>query len=336
MATVTAPIPDDMETQTFARRVAGLQVDPRIAAAAMTRDAPADRCLLVFFTPRSGSTWLTGIVRATQRLGFLEEYINPAFVRDVATQMQATDQPTLLAMLQRWARTDNGVFSMELRAVDAELFGEEALFAGLGAAPAVFFLWRDDIVAQGISLFRAVTTQRYHSTDAPTPPPAYDAEQIASWTRHIADLENGNLLLLRRRFLRFHCLRYEDMVRDRAGTLLRLASVLGITLPRDQLSSAAAGDLEKIGDSWNEMAEQRFRREQADVIRALEAERLIRRAIDRQPGAMPSGRMRRQPMPGDIDPPCDPDTRDVHHVIEQPLQAHRPPGVANNAIVQAN
>lgn len=330
------PLPDDLETQTFAQRVAGLVVDPWVAETAMTRDAPADRCLLVFFTPRSGSSWLTRAVSATRQLGFLEEYINPAFVRDVATQMQATDQRTLLAMLQRWARTDNGVFSMELRAIDAELFGEDALFAGLCADPVAFFLWRDDIVAQGISLFRAVTTRRYHSTDAPTPPPDYDAGQIVEWMRHVVEVENRNLLLLQRRGLGFRCLRYEDMVRDRAGTLARLATALDVTLPPDQLSPAAAHDLEKIADDWNDAAEQRLRREHGDAIRALEAERLIGPWISRSRRAAPSGRMGRQPMAGDVLAPRDPDTGNAHHMVQQPLQSHRTTGMADNAVVQAD
>jgi LPS sulfotransferase NodH len=273
-------ITKDMDGLRFANCVRGLNVDSHVVAAALARDRPADRCLLVFFTPRSGSSWLTKIVSATRQLGFLEEYINPAFVRDVATQMHATDQATLLAMLLRCARTDNLMFSMELRAVDVALFGEVEFFAAFDGEPVVFVLWRDNIVAQGISLYRAVATRRYHSTEAPTPPPAYDAAQIARWMRHVVGIENANLTLLRKRGIPARYLCYEEMVQDHTATLTTIASAMRVTLAADRLASRPERALEKIADAWNQDTEDRFRTAGADFIRALEATRLIRHHID--------------------------------------------------------
>jgi LPS sulfotransferase NodH len=266
-----------MDEQNFANRVKDLVVDPRIAAQAIANSAAADRCFLVFFTPRSGSSWLTKIVSATKSLGALEEYINPDFIRDVATQMHATYQATLLAMLKRWAKTENGVFSMELRTDDIELFGEAEFFAAFGAGTAIFFLWRDNIVAQGISLYRAVVTNRYHSTDAPAAAPDYDAGQIAEWMRHIVEIENKNLTLLQRRGLPARFLRYEDIVRDRATTLAILADAVRVDLTEEQLAGSREGELHKIADEWNHNTERRFREERRDFIWDLEAQRLIRR-----------------------------------------------------------
>lgn len=268
---------DNMDEQVFIKRLNGLVVDPQVAAHAIANCAAADRCALVFFTPRSGSSWLTKVAAATDRLGFLEEYINPDFIHDVARQMHAAHQSTLLAMLKRWAKTDNGVFSMELRAIDIALFDENAFFDAFGAGTVVFFLWRDNIVAQGISLYRAITTNRYHSTDAPAPPPAYDADQIAEWMRHIVEIENQNLALLQRRGLHARFLHYEDIVRDRATTLTILADAVRVDLTEEQLAASGDGELHKIADQWNHSAEQRFRAERRDFIWDLEAERLMRR-----------------------------------------------------------
>lgn len=271
---------EDMEGLRFANCVRGLEVDLRVVAEAFARDQPADRCLLVFFTPRSGSSWLTRIVSATQCLGFLEEYINPAFVRGVAAQMHATDQATLLAMLRRCARTDNLVFSMELRAIDVALFGEAEFFAAFDADPVAFLLWRDNIVAQGISLYRAVATQRYHSTDAATPPPAYDAAQITEWMRHIVEIENTNVTLLRQRGMHPKRLCYEEMVQDRAKTLMTIADALGVTLAVDHRTCCSMRALEKVADAWNRETEDRFRTECVGIVRELEAARLIRAPND--------------------------------------------------------
>ncbi|HTC09285.1 MAG TPA: hypothetical protein VK726_10960 [Acetobacteraceae bacterium] len=78
---------------------------------------------------------------------------------------------------------------MELRAIDVAPFGDGEFFAAFDADPVAFTLWRDNIVAQRISLYRAVATQRHHSTDALRPPPAYDAAQITEWMRHIVESE---------------------------------------------------------------------------------------------------------------------------------------------------
>lgn len=266
-----------MASQSFTDRVKGVVVDPRVASHAIANITAADRCVLVFFTPRSGSSWLTKIVSATNSLGHLEEYINPDFILDVAKQMHVTHATALLAMLKRWAKTENGVFSMELRAIDIELFGETEVFEAFGAGTVIFFLWRDNIVAQGISLYRAVTTNRFHSTAARTHAPDYDADQIAEWMLHIVEIENKNLTLLQRRGLHARFLRYEDIIRDRATTLAILADAVRVDLTKEQLAASREGELHKIADEWNQSSEQRFREERRDFIWGLEAKRLIRR-----------------------------------------------------------
>jgi LPS sulfotransferase NodH/ectoine hydroxylase-related dioxygenase (phytanoyl-CoA dioxygenase family) len=254
----------------------GLVSDPEFVTRLAADVDEADRCLLVLFTPRSGSSWLTGIASTTQQLGFLEEYLNPAFLRETAARMHATDGATLMRMLKRAAKTKNGVFSVEALAVHIELFGEDEFFEGIGNEAIVYFLWRDNIVAQGISLYRAVATGRYHSIDAPVPAPEYDGEEIAEWMRHIVEVENENLALLARRCLRARFLRYEDMVRDRITILNILADALHVSLTESQVAASERGELLKIADQWNQDAERRFREERREFVRALEARRLIR------------------------------------------------------------
>lgn len=265
-----------MDKLRFANLVKDLVVDPRVAARAIGNSNGADRCLLVFFTPRSGSSWLTQIVAATTSLGFLEEYINPEFLADTAIRMHSTYQATLLAMLKRWAKTENGVFSMEMRAIDIELFDKSEFFAAFGPETVVFFLWRDNIVAQGISLYRAIATQRFHSTEVPAPAPNYDADMIGHWMLHILEIENDNLTMLRRRGLHARFLRYEDIVRDRRTTLVILSDALRICLTEDKLAARPDGELRKIGDEWNLITEQRFRAERRDFIWDIEGRRLMR------------------------------------------------------------
>ena len=251
--------------------------DHQIAEQTIREIAAADRCALVLFTPRSGSSWLTKIVSATLQLGFLEEYINPSFIDDVAKAMDATDHATLIAMLKRRAKTTNGVFSMEARAVDIALFGETEFFQAFGNGAVVFFLWRDDIIAQGVSLYRAVATNRYHSTDAPTAAPEYNADEIAEWALHVVAIENANFALLERRGLHARFLRYEDIVRDRATTLAIFADALRVDLTEEALAARQEQELHKIADKWNYDAAERFLKERREFVSELEAQRRIRR-----------------------------------------------------------
>jgi LPS sulfotransferase NodH len=267
-----------MEELRFANLVKDIIVDSGVAEHAIASSAAADRCLLIFFTPRSGSSWLSKIIVNTQRLGTPEEYINPEFIPFITKKMHATSQATLLGMLKRWTKTKNGIFSMEVRAIDVELFGETEFFAAFDPSTVIFFLWRDNIVGQGISLYRAVSTNRFHSDVASVAPPAYDVEKIAEWMRHIVQIENDNLTLLRRRDLPIRFLRYEEIVRDRETTLAILADALRVDLTEKRLVKGREAELHKIADEWNRAAEQRFREERRDFIYEIEAQRLIRQS----------------------------------------------------------
>jgi LPS sulfotransferase NodH len=270
-----------MDHMRFENLVRDLAVDDALRSQEAQRVSLADQCYLILFTARSGSSWLTSVLSATKRLGFPEEFLNPEFVRDVAAAMNARTQANMLDMLRRRKRTPNGIFGMEVRAIDIELFGEGAFFEAFDAQTVVFNLWRDNIVAQGVSLYRAVNTGHYHSTDAEPPAvPSYDADEIKRWTTHILNTENQNLKLLAKRGLPARFLRYEDIMRDPATTVRQFADALRVDLPPVGAGDEAGPRHEKIGDLWNHEAEQRVRREQTDYVAMTESLRLIRR----QPG----------------------------------------------------
>lgn len=266
-----------MDHMRFENIVRDLVIDDARRSAEVQRVSLADQCYLIFFTARSGSSWLTSLLSGTKRLGFPGEYINPEFVRDVSAAMNARTQVNVLDMLRRRKRTPNGIFGMEVRAIDIDLFGEEVFFETFGPQTVIFNLWRDNIVAQGISLYRAVSTGHYHSTDAGPPvTPPYDADGIKHWTTHILNAENQNLKMLAkwRRPARF--LRYEDIMRDPATTTCQFADALRVDLQPAEVDEETSRQHEKVGDSWNYQAEERFRREEADCVASVEGQRLIR------------------------------------------------------------
>ena len=195
--------------------------------------------------------------------------------------MNATTQDDLLAMLKRRRKTANGVFGIEVRHIDVELFGIEKFFSAFASANVFFFLWRDNIVAQGLSLYRAVYTGHFHSTDSrAAPPPPYDSDGIKRWMTHLLHTENRNLQLLAARSKPARFLRYEDILRDPNTTALQFADALRVDLEPSDSSEIKSSENKKIADFWNREAELKFRSQEAEFVLKTEEERLIRR----QPG----------------------------------------------------
>jgi trehalose 2-sulfotransferase len=236
-----------------------------------------DRHYVIVFTARSGSSWLTNILSETKLLGFPEEYLNPNFVRGVASAVNSTVPEEFLAGLRRRRQTPNGVFGLEARELDIELFGADCFFETFDDA--VFFnLWRENLVAQAVSLFRAVETQQFHikQGEQAAAPPAYDTKSIGKWMIHLALQENANLKMLQQRRRPFVNLRYEEMVQSRRQTLRIFAEELGIELSPEMLMAHAERPLLKLGNDWNIETEARFRAEAPTLVARVEANRKIR------------------------------------------------------------
>ncbi len=258
-----------------------LVVDDAARIAECEKLVPAHRHYVIFFTARSGSTWLTSVLSATKQLGVPEEYINPDFVLDVCKSVRARTQVDMLQVLFRRRKTPNGVFGIEVRHIDIELFGIEQFFSIFGPETVFFNLWRDNMVSQAISLYRAVYTGRFHSTDPrQAPPPPYDGDGIKRWMTHLLNTENKNLRLLASEGRPARFLRYEDIFRHEATTVAMIADALRVDIPPAPPGGEAPPKQEKLGDSWNKEAEATFRSREAQFVAETEAARLIRR----QPG----------------------------------------------------
>src|SRR5260221_2131425 len=69
--------------------------------------------LIVLFTPRSGSTWLTSLITATAVLGFPEEYLNSECIADANRDLNAASEYDFLCGCVSSRTTANGFFLME-------------------------------------------------------------------------------------------------------------------------------------------------------------------------------------------------------------------------------
>jgi LPS sulfotransferase NodH len=194
--------------------------------------------------------------------------------------MNSTDPSGLLAILRRRRKSVNGVFGIKVTAVDVMLYGEAEFYSAFDEETVIFNLWRDNLVAQGVSLYRAVSTGRFHSwgaDEAAIETPVYDRALIRQSIQHVADYENQNLLMLARHAYCPRMLRYEDIVRSRTTAISIFADAMRVDLPGEQPTGAKSKEPRKIGDDWNRAMEMQFRREEAEFLHDIEARRLIKR-----------------------------------------------------------
>lgn len=275
----TAAMVGSGDMSEFERRVQGLTINDASFRNEMEKNTPPEKTYVVVFSARSGSTWLTSILSKTEALGYPEEYINPDFIRDVAQFLNTADPSSFLEILKRRRKTKNEIFGIECRAVDILCIGEGSFFKSFDKETIFFNLWRKNIVAQAISLYRAVTTGRFHSNDGKQEQTlaSYDVKAIRTWLEHIAEEENSNISMLEKQHKPFTNLCYEVIIKDRGGTIQLFADKLGVKTDSFEIGNPENEDIQKIGDGWNVEAEQRFRSEHPDFLARIERNRLIRR-----------------------------------------------------------
>ena len=265
-----------MPIKTFAESVTDVQVDEDRFKREMANSVPAQRVYVILFTPRSGSSWLTSIL--SDVMGFPEEYINPQFIPRVSLSTNSRDQAGLLSILKRRRKTANDVFGIEATATHITIFGEREFFHLFEGNTIFFWLWRDNLVAQGVSLYKAVTTGYFHSSEKKRPPPPtfdYDLNEVRRWINHILHIENENFRMIERRGIAPRFLRYEDIVRSKATTMAIFADAMHVDIG-EQPVKRRTGKLTRVSDDWNHTVEMALREKEKNFVDELEFKRLIK------------------------------------------------------------
>ncbi len=120
---------------------------------------PSAACrYVIFFTPRSGSSRLTDLLRRAHSLGQPDEFFNPAIVPNQARFLKARSLEDYVEKL-RSHRAKQGVFGCEITYLQMLMsFRTNARLTRLINPTAVVFLMREDLVAQAVSVTRMVQT----------------------------------------------------------------------------------------------------------------------------------------------------------------------------------
>ncbi len=254
-----------------------VQIDPAAQASQRACPLPETRCV-IYFTPRSGSSWLSDILSRTRCLGHANEVFNPRLMPRIAQTIQADTLPDYVDLIQRRLNT-KGVFSAEITWYQLEaVFGTGAEFMRhFGTAQAVWLI-RRDIVAQAVSLAKMVSTRLSHapqsdadSRDAAEQAFSYDPALIQYWLRHILHAEECTEAHFARHGLRPWRLDYETVTQAGAEAVTSaFAGHLGVALDRPAVTESAHT---KLGTSQNMLFAERFRAEKAGWLARAECRR---------------------------------------------------------------
>lgn len=218
---------------------------------------------LLCATPRSGSTLLCGLLKATGVAGLPESYFRqpdePAWARrwGVTGGYDAYVQAVVAA-----GTTDNGVFGARLmwgtvdevvaKLDDAQPGGRAATdLEQLNLAfdqPRFVYLWRDDIVAQAVSWLRAEQTAFWQDGDGTNGlEPRYDRERLRSLVRMIDEHNAAWRAWFAATGVTPHPIRYEDLIADMDRITRDLLAFLGVEAPADHRVGARHRRLGDIG-----------------------------------------------------------------------------------------
>jgi trehalose 2-sulfotransferase len=205
---------------------------------------------------RSGSTLLANLLTSTGVLGRPDE-----FFRDTVFAARFDRDPSLLEGLLQQASGANGVYGLK---VFTQQFDATIKSRWVERLPNLSFIYleRRDLLGQAISLVRALQTGQYHSHQAASAEPRYDAVAIA---RHIERISDG-YVRWRRYFARNGIeplwLSYEELTVEPKETVERVARFLDVELAP---SAATGSDLriqrDAISDTWRS----RFVAERSDL-----------------------------------------------------------------------
>ena len=233
----------------------------------------------IFFTPRSGSSWLTDVVGSSRKMGRPEEYFNPNFVPNIANRINADNMINYTKMAKRHLHF-GGIFGFEVTYYQIlKAVGEEAFSQLFPNTTKTFYLIREDIVLQAVSLAKAVNTSVFHSVSASDDQIReadtafiYDGKEIDRWLEHILDQEKKFQVFFGTYGYQPNRISYEKMMAAGREKMIRYFSKqLGVALDEE---SEVAERHRKIGSNVNSEFADRYREEFAKKITRIDSERL--------------------------------------------------------------
>ncbi|KIN62712.1 Stf0 sulfotransferase domain protein [Sulfitobacter noctilucicola] len=241
---------------------------------------PAKIRYIMYFTPRSGSSWVTDIATRTKRLSNPGECYNPSFMPNMSKALNAANMREYQDILER-RRNTNNVYGFQITYHQLKrVFGSDEAFIEMFPVDDwhSFWLIRENIVAQAISLFKMQQTQISHAPQTSDEELAskdsgfaYDGDEIKRWLSHILFAEQKNEELFENQGIKPFRLSYEQNTSIRPN---RVLNTMGrhIGIPHMRMPLIESGH-KRIATSINDVYAERFREEYADFVKEVDEKR---------------------------------------------------------------
>lgn len=233
-------------------------------------------------TPRTGSTLLCAYLASTDVAGHPQSYFRAQNMSTWAEEWGlpcadgAYSYAAYLEAMRKAGSTANGVLGLRImwgtldevieqlarlypHHADCALALLEQAFGRIG----FIYLWRDDMLSQAISLYRAEQTDYWHSTEGPKPAnvPQYDFDEIQKRVELLDQHNQAWQAWFREVGVDPLPVRYEDIDVDPERCTREILQFLDIELP---INAQLNAPNQRLADSTTYTWKERFRTHLAD------------------------------------------------------------------------
>lgn len=250
------------------------------------RIAGETRLYVIFIIARSGSTWLMEMARNSNILGTPQEWFNEGWIHSAEEALGCrpplligtADVDEYIRRIVADYRSETGVMGLQLSP-----YQTNCLCSMLDRPKDIcslvqpFYLRRQDVVAQAISLYRSVKSGVFHSYQmndlfqSRLDTLKFDPEAIANWCEHLVAGEVYFEATFKKMRLSPARLTYEEIVASPGEVLTWMNKTIN---PASNIRvEASSNNLKKLGTSTSDEWCHRFRTERADYLAELESRR---------------------------------------------------------------
>ena len=215
--------------------------------------------------PRSGSSFLGGVLASTGVLGRPLEYFNTPVMRKIAGFADYPDAPDdQLRLVQDAGTTENGVYAVK---VFGEHFERMKAVRWVERLPSLSFVYleRRDRLGQAISFVRAMQTQQWTAWESAGSEPVYDRALIDMALRRLAWAEARRRYYFARNGLAVLNLVYEEVAAGPQAAAEAVGALVGLAdAPIVDIRRLASLTIQR--DALNEEWRARFIAESRDLL----------------------------------------------------------------------
>jgi len=228
------------------------------------------RRYIIAITPRSGSSYLCNALKNTKRMGRPQEVLEQSSIAIRLTKnMPGRTPEEYLRNALRVTKTANNVAGLKASWFQFENFIAAMTDRGCLQGFKYIYLTRRDLAAQAVSLYKAVSSNVFHSVAthseeelAKLETLEYDYEQIKFWYDHIVAQEKGWQRYFYEQRIFPLCMSYEDINEDIERTIKRIGLFTGVD-PNRMIFPERISDFQKIGNEQSRQWSLRFAHELA-------------------------------------------------------------------------